>query len=364
MKISRYSKTGGFTTIDNRIARNYAISPDTKGILTHLLSFHPDTQISLEKFWKGMEKARELNPNIKIPGRDRRAAIMKEISELGYAALVGIKAEGGKFQGKQWVIFDTPEDKEWFLNRTPKNCSLGESTEPLKTGGSVKPKFGKTVGCIYNTINTIPTKYKTNGVCNAHAHEEDLEKKESHVGVGNSESIENNKPLEGVAPANSTHTSPQIEQNPKDIPNHSGVNSSQYETNKGVLTVKMLHDPLFDRDAGELWDLLDAQRKLAMLVGNQIKPNLIKYKIEWGVHPSHNLWSQFVKWAAWYLERLNQGDRITNIPNHLNTVPPSKFLLSFSKSWAPQLIERHPELAKPKLSNGGKKYNPAVGTIG
>ena len=374
MKLRRIKRKSNFTQVDNRIAQNYFISPDTKGILLHLLSFHPEQDISIELFKDQLAKAKAQNPAIKIPGRERFRAIMREIIQLGYAALQKNQNPDGTFKGSSYLIFDTPEDKDWFFNREPKNCTPG-FTEGPKNRLSVKPSVGKPAPHIYNTVNTNFLEYNT--VCeNAHTREENFgDNVEDAQGESNSsETLTPEIPLtqetqnsEGGARAESTYGAQKLAEAQRNARRAKERTQIGYNTksqrksntgeNKGQLRAKEL-DPLFDRNQGKLLPFLFAQREIALTVlkymGNDAQQNV--YKARWGIHPTHDLKGLAEDWAGWYMNTLIDREYPQNIPDYVRKTHVSKMFSNFQKTFARNAVTKNPLLAKPKVSRNA--YNP------
>ena len=386
MKIQRVRRSHNFTAIDNKIARNFSISPDTKGILVLLLSLHPEKDICLSKLWKGLENQKKKNPDMKIPGRDRRRAIMKEIESLGYGLLDYWHKENGDLGGKRWIIFDTPEDKEWWISRRTKNCSIA-TDEGRISRGSKNTNFAETVAYSDKNIYTILPSDKNNDDDKEKnensSSSSSFEEKENEEGIFKGEELTHLDIHETEIPPPLTHEygSKKLEearrmgQNPitnpigyKHIPT---VEKVQQDQSMG----EEEKSPYYNRETGQVLKPIEVQKELARRVwfamGSREERNM--YFEKWGIHPTwfrgdSPISKYFTIWAGKYLEWKAQrpvgqsGHWRFNIMEHLKLVSDETLISKFDSVYLGNAARFHPELLKVR-PNETKKYNPVVGTI-
>ena len=391
-ELKKYSGSRGFTSIQNVLAKSWDISVDTGWILVRLLSLHPDKPISLEKFWAGYRNAKQRNPDLRYPGRDRQRTIMKELEELGYVLRVAIPGEAGKFMGTRYIVFDTPEQKEVYLkNRGPKNCSLGEkdTAEGLKNRGSKNPNLGETVACISdkNKYTILPSD-KNNDDDDKEKNENSsssssFEIQENEEGIFKGEELTHLDIHETEIPPPLTHEygSKKLEearrmgQNP--ITNPIGYKHIPREekVQQGANTGGINNNPYYNKDTGKTEKPIEVQKRLAERVfyamGSKEEREL--YFEKWGIHPSWYRGNQpiskyFTIWAGKYLEWKSQrpagqsGMWRFNVPEHLKHVGDETLVSKFDSVYLANAYKFHPELLKVR-PNETKKYNPVVGTI-
>ncbi len=94
-------KPNGFVMVSNTVLNDNRLSLKAKGVLCYLLSKPPD--------W------RPLIADICAHCRDGERAIqsaLKELSKFGYAKLVKEQVEKGRWEGSQWVIYESPSTAE------------------------------------------------------------------------------------------------------------------------------------------------------------------------------------------------------------------------------------------------------------
>ena len=94
---SKYKEN--FLITSNSLAQNVNVSFQSKGMLMLLLSL-PDDWI-IHKSWVMKE--------YKV-GRDRLNRIFKELTDSGYLICLDMVRKNGKFMGKNYVIYDTPQN--------------------------------------------------------------------------------------------------------------------------------------------------------------------------------------------------------------------------------------------------------------
>lgn len=118
-----------FTTIQNRIVNDKRLSADALGVLLWCLSKPEDWEYRVsvisERFTIGVEKT---------------TRIMSELRKHGYASLINIRDETGRIKGRQYVIFDDPEETETGENRNREKPCHG-STVSGKTAKTTNPEL-------------------------------------------------------------------------------------------------------------------------------------------------------------------------------------------------------------------------------
>jgi len=99
-------KPNGFVMVSNTVLNDNRLSLKAKGVLCYLLSKPPD--------W------RPLIADICAHCRDKEESVrtaLKELAKYGYAKLSKEAGEGGRWEGSQWVIFESPEPSEMAVSR-------------------------------------------------------------------------------------------------------------------------------------------------------------------------------------------------------------------------------------------------------
>lgn len=134
--IYRPARRDQFTVVSNHIMNDERLLADETGVLVYLLSRPDDWSIQID----------QLKTRFKF-GRDKMQAIMRGLSDAGYARLESIADAGtGHFSGKRWIIVEAPESDR----REPENPALGDDADNRLFRQSAKPTVGKS-GCILNT---------------------------------------------------------------------------------------------------------------------------------------------------------------------------------------------------------------------
>lgn len=88
-----------YTQLSNELLRDKSLTWAAQGILTHLHSLHPDSNITLEYL-------ASIRPN----GRDATRRALAELEQTGYLTRTRIKGEKGKFEHTIWAIRWLPKD--------------------------------------------------------------------------------------------------------------------------------------------------------------------------------------------------------------------------------------------------------------
>jgi len=130
IKRSKSKYKENFLITSNSLAQNVNVSFQAKGMLVLLLSL-PDDWV-IYKSW--------IMKEYKV-GRDRLNKIFKELSDSGYLICLDMVRKNGKFMGKNYVIYDTPQN------------GILEDSPMYRKPSTVKPYTDKP-----STVNSTPTK--------------------------------------------------------------------------------------------------------------------------------------------------------------------------------------------------------------
>lgn len=106
-------KRNGFLMVDKAALNDNRISLKAKGLLCYLLSKPPDWRPQIDDICKHCA--------------DKETAVrsaLQELAEFGYAKLVRIKAEGGRWEGSFWTIYECPDGAGIEVSRIPENPNL------------------------------------------------------------------------------------------------------------------------------------------------------------------------------------------------------------------------------------------------
>ena len=97
--IIRRKRTKNFTVINNAIFDDDHLSPESLGVLAHLLSRPNDWSVSL----------RQLSARFRI-GRDKIQRIIREIIATGYMKSFRIRdPETNRYSGIEYIVYDQPQ---------------------------------------------------------------------------------------------------------------------------------------------------------------------------------------------------------------------------------------------------------------
>ncbi len=135
-----------FSQFSNEMLRDKSLSWAAQGILTYLLSLHPDFNITLEHL-----------ASIRSNGRDATRRALTELEQAGYLKRTRLKGEKGKFEKTEWIVRSCPID--YPISDMPKT-----DNPPLEKPSTDLPKLVEPPH-----INTIQNT-KTNNIKTTTAH--------------------------------------------------------------------------------------------------------------------------------------------------------------------------------------------------
>ncbi|HBC3839401.1 TPA: hypothetical protein KD881_002614 [Vibrio parahaemolyticus] len=115
MAIRRVKQRSRFTQIPNETLQDTRLSFEARGVLGLLLSKPEDWVI--HKSWIQAQAPR--------CGKDRLTRILKELQDIGYLQKDFSRDVGGKFNGVDWLLYDTPSRRT--ENPPPENPDSGKS---------------------------------------------------------------------------------------------------------------------------------------------------------------------------------------------------------------------------------------------
>ncbi len=114
MDVIRVIKSKDYTTICNRIYKDKRLSLKAKGLLSMLLSFSDNWDLSINGLYAILKE-----------GKSSIRTTMNELIEFGYVERTRVKDDKGVFIGINYIVFESPQLK------TPKlgNLNMGNRTQ-------------------------------------------------------------------------------------------------------------------------------------------------------------------------------------------------------------------------------------------
>lgn len=129
MATFRTTRTGNFTTIQNAIVHDPALSLHAKGLLVIMLSFPPDWDHSLKQIQK-----------MSSTGREAHQSAMKNLIEAGYVVRTPVRKPDGTMGGWQYEVYDAPQSDRRVESPTDGFPAVGNPTVGNPAGNT------KTIG--------------------------------------------------------------------------------------------------------------------------------------------------------------------------------------------------------------------------